>query len=54
MPSPNNLTMISCEVGPCNCKGETSGSDTLTSKPELTATPCAHNKTSLSAKDNQK
>ena len=50
----NNLTIISPEVGPCNCNGDTSGSLILTFKPEFTATPCAHNKISLSAKDNQK
>jgi len=31
--------MISPDVGPCNCNGETSGSLILTFKPELTATP---------------
>ena len=37
--SPNNLIIILAEFGPCNCNGDTSGSEILTSKPELTATP---------------
>ena len=41
-------------MGPCSCNGETSGSVIDTFKSELTATPCAHNKISLSAKDSQK
>ena len=45
---------MSFDVGPWSCNGETSGSLIWTFKPELTATPCAHNKTSLSANDSQK
>ena len=54
MLSPNSLIIISPDVGPCNCNGETSGSVILTFNPEFTATPWAHNRTSLSARDSQK
>ena len=42
------------DLGPCNCKGDTSGSLIVTFNPEFIATPCAHNKISLSPNDNQK
>ena len=45
--------MTSIDLGPCNCNGETSGSIIFTSNPEFIATPCAHNKISLSPRENQ-
>ena len=54
MLSPNNFTIMSRDFGPCNCRGEASGSKILTSKSVFTATPWAHNKMSLSAKEIQK
>ena len=40
------------DCGPCSCRG-ISGSQIWTSNPPLTATPCAHSNTSLSARDIQ-
>ena len=46
--------MICLDFGPCNCSGDTSGSQILTAKPEFTATPSTQSKMSLSASEIQK
>ena len=52
--SPSIFFITNGAFGPCNDRGDTSGSDSFTSKLVEAAIPLHHNKTSLSAIDSQK